>query len=322
MASLFAYFLEYQQHDIIDLINTHALNHKHTDITFFCENKNNIYYPIRDILLNYMQQLSYCHQLQTAAVNICNEKNNNAIDMLTDENISYKSLSNKISSTICDNIRHKLHEYMSSIHYKSDIRYQLIKLTNSFKIDESFCTKNFNIPFMKLNDIFHFTQYKPIQFINDSDFMNLYNSAVDIYESAHIADINKYLLELDDDNKIGQFYGEINYTPHNISLRDGPIVIYRQKSTNKDVVLIGSSGDYHSDLGQYIHDADQQHYDYGYYYRPCAFIDEARCTGYTTNKLAQILVADPRIKKVYLSPAGINGGKLKRLATCLVSQHI
>lgn len=79
-----------------------------------------------------------------------------------------------------------------------------------------------------------------------------------------IKDRNKYLLELNNDDKIGQLYGKIDYDLHNILLRDGPIVIYRNNDTKEDKVLIGEYGDYHSDLFPQMINFDKSYFGRGY----------------------------------------------------------
>ena len=143
------------------------------------------------------------------------------------------------------------------------------------------------------------------------DFSGLTNYKNDIY---------KYLVELDNDDKIGQFYGEIDYDPHSLSLRKAPIVVYRDFTSKpiKDIVLIGNSGDNHlslinrDNIGHKATDNGQLYISECYWYDPCAFIDTTN-GAYTIDEIVQILKNDPRIKKVYLSP-GSQGGMLKRLA--------
>lgn len=306
-------FLDYQQYDIIELINDIDNTNNKTDINFFRENKNNIYYPVENILLDFLNLPTYCNKLKATINKVIKEKNDNKVNTLTNGNISYEKLKQRISNLICGNIYPKLARFIQQIKLRTDIRNRLETLINSFNIDDKFCQENFDLSFNQLNDIFNFSSYRTLNFVNYEDWTELYNYTVDLFDSININDRNKYLLELDNDDKIGQLYGEIDYDPHNVSLRNGPIVIYRNNDTKEDKVLIGEYGDYHSELVPQMTNPDKAYFGRGYWYKPCAFIDGDHLIGYSIDELAKILKADPRIKKVYLTPNSRNG-KLKRLA--------
>ena len=305
-------FLDNQQYDIIELINNIDNTVNKTDIKFFRENKNNIYYPIENILLNFINLPNYCNKLKAIISKVIKEKNDNKVNALNG-NISYEELKQRISNLICGNIYPKLTKFIPQIKLRTKIHNQLATLINSFNIDDKFCQDNFNLSFNQLNGIFNFSSYKTLDFVNYKDWTELYNYTIDLFDSVNISDRNKYLLELDNDDKIGQFYGEIDYDPHNISLRNGPIVIYRNNDTKEDKVLIGEYGDCHSDLFPQMINSDKSYFGRGYWYKPCAFIDGDHLTGYNLNELVEALKADSRIKKVYLSPEQ-HDGRLKRLA--------
>lgn len=306
-------FLDNQQYDIIELINSIDNTADKTDINFFRENKNNIYYPVENILLDFINLPIYCNKLKATISKVIKEKNDNKVNALTNGNITYEKLKQRISNLICGNIYPKLAKFVPQIKLRTSIHNQLATLINSFNIDDKFCQENFNLSFNQLNDIFNFSSYQTLNFVNYKDWTELYNYTVDLFDSVNISDRNKYLLELDNDDKIGQLYGEIDYEPHNVSLRNGPIVIYRNNDTKEDKVLIGEYGDYHSDLVSQMANSDKAYFGRGYWYKPCAFIDGDHLIGYSIDELAKILKADPRIKKVYLTPSSRNG-KLKRLA--------
>ena len=132
--------------------------------------------------------------------------------------------------------------------------------------------------------------------------------------------IYEYLKELDNDDKINQFYGEIDYDPHDLWFRKAPIVVYRDFTCKpvKDIVLIGPDGDNHpnvikvNNIGPKATKNGQLYISECYWYDPCAFIETTNGS-YTVQEVARILKKDPRVFKVYLSP-GPRGRKLKRLA--------
>ena len=279
-------YLDNQDWDIAELLNI--------DINEYRNNKQ-YKYNLENILLSFIED---------------NKKQfKNIIQKIIDErskSINLEQIYPRLSKLICGNIYQLIPKIINNIKTKHNIRSKLIELINSFIVDDTFCKENFNI---SLSNILSLSP--TINLVLENDFNELENYVLDIYDQLHIKDKNKYLLELDNYDKIGQYYGEINYNPHNVSLRNGPIVVYKDKN-NKDHVLIGNYGDFHHEL--ILKNHDNKYYGRGYWYKPCAFIDYKGQIGYTTNELVNILKNDSRIKKVYLAPDGAQGGKLKRLA--------
>lgn len=279
-------YLENQNWDIAELLNI--------DINEYRNNKQ-YKYNLENILLSFIEDNK--KQFKNIIQKIINERS---------KDINLEQIYSRLSKLICGHIYQLIPKIINNIKTKYDIRSKLIDLINSFIIDDKFCKENFNV---SLSNILSLSP--TINLILDNDFNELENYVLDIYDQLHIKDRNKYLLELDNYDKIGQYYGEINYNPHNISLRNGPIVVYRDKN-GKDHILIGNYGDFHHEL--ILKNHDNKYYGRGYWYKPCAFIDYKGQIGYTTNELVNILKNDSRIKKVYLAPDGAQGGKLKRLA--------
>lgn len=279
-------YLENQDWDIAELLNI--------DINEYRNNKQ-YQYNLEDILLSFVED---------------NKKQfKNIIQKIIDErskDINLEQIYPRLSKLICGHIYQLIPKIINNIKTKYDIKFKLIDLINAFIVDDKFCKENFNL---SLNNILSLSP--TINLILKNDFNELYNYVLDIYDQLHIKDKNKYLLELDNDDKIDQYYGEINYDPHNVSFRDGPIVIYRDKN-NKDHVLIGNYCDFHHEL--ILKNHNNKYYGRGYWYKPCVFIDYKGQIGYTIDELVNILKNDSRIKKVYLAPDGAHGGKLKRLA--------
>ena len=202
--------------------------------------------------------------------------------------VKLESIQIKLSKLICEYIYSQIYKII-----KNNVQTDLISAINSLKIDDEFCYKHFN---MSLSDKLNLSP--TINLILDNDWQELLSYATGIYDKLHIKDRNKYLLELDNDNKIGQYYDEIDYDPHNVSFRDGPIVIYRDKNNN-DHVIIGRYGEFHHEL--ILSNFDSIHYGRGYWYKPCAFIDYKNQLGYNINELVSILYNDSRIKKSIFS---------------------
>lgn len=134
----------------------------------------------------------------------------------------------------------------------------------------------------------------------------------------------EYLLNLDNDDKIDQYYGSINYDPHDLGNRDAPIIVCREfneDNTWKDHILIGTLGEHHyhvqdrhPELMQRCLRDNKLWCSECYLFGKVAFIEKLGFSGYSSEKeVANILRTDSRILKVYLSP-GRNGGLLKRLA--------
>lgn len=120
----------------------------------------------------------------------------------------------------------------------------------------------------------------------------------------------------------------INYDPTADHVRTRPIIIVRDKNTNKDHVMFGPKGASH---GYYIEnklyaDAAENNIDidpyvmgYGYLLGRIAFVDEQGDNylfGYTNDQIVDILKDDPRIVKVYQTASHPmpGGGLVKRLA--------
>ena len=281
-------FLINQDIDIADILNI--------DIPTY-RNKKSYQYMIEEILLSFQDEYIYYQQLKKIIENLINEKS---------KNINLKQILSRLSKLICGHIYQLIPKIINDIKNKSSIHYELIKLIDSFIVNDQFCQENFNL------SLSNFLELSPTRkLIQENDWQELVNYTTDIYDQLHIKDKNKYLLELDNDNKINQYYGEINYNPHNLNLRDGPIIIYKDKN-NKDHVLIGNYGDFHHEL--LVNNYDGKHYGRGYWYKPCVFIDYKGNLGYTIDDLVNILKNDSRIKKIYLAPEGPRGGKLNRLA--------
>lgn len=125
--------------DIIELINHIDNTSNKTDIKFFRENKNNIYYPVENILLNFINLPNYCNKLKATIIKVIKEKNDNKVNVLTNRNISYEELKQRISNLICGNIYPKLAKFIPQIKLRTNIHNQLVTLINSFNIDDKFC---------------------------------------------------------------------------------------------------------------------------------------------------------------------------------------
>lgn len=263
------------------------------------------------------------------------------INETSNKQYTFKSLFDKFSELICGYIYRDLYSiidmYMSEksqfIHTARSIKYIikyfvyfLNRYIQKFKITEEFCQEHFNCTYEDLDRILHFS--KRMYPIKDTDKETLITDAIkelkSIINNLDTTDIYQYLAELDNDDKIGEYYGEIDYDPHNVLIRSGPIVVYRDFSINppKDVVLIGKRGEHHitcieredPSIPEKCKNDGIQYIDESYFYEPyCCYIEKNRAQGYSENELVQILKADPRIERVYLSP-GMKGGQLKRLA--------
>lgn len=281
-------YLDNQDFDIAELLNI--------DIQKYRNNKQ-YKYNLENILLSFVEDNK--KQFKNIIQKIINERS---------KDINLEQIYSRLSKLICGHIYQLIPKIINNIKIKANIRNKLINLINAFIVDDIFCKENFNL---SLSNILSLSP--TINLVLENDFNELENYVIDIYDQLHIKDKNKYLLELDNDDKIGQYYGEINYDPHNTNLRDGPVVIYRDKN-NKDHVLIGNYGDFHHELNTENCNYDNYHYGRAYWYKPCVFIDYQGQIGYTINELVNILKNDSRIKKVYLAPDGAHGGKLKRLA--------
>lgn len=152
----------------------------------------------------------------------------------------------------------------------------------------------------------------------DSEELNkAINEYVNLCSASGLQKIYDYLLELDNDDKIGQFYGEINYDPWSPMLRSGPIVVGKEKDNNNTYVLIGKYGEHHINVLNRHKDIKQKignNINEAFLYGKCAYVNKYQTGGQLSNTEAvEILKNDPRIEKVYLSP-GKSGGQLKRLA--------
>lgn len=141
------------------------------------------------------------------------------------------------------------------------------------------------------------------------------DNIIKLHSGDSLQNIYKYLLELDNDDKIGQFYGNIDYDPWNPDIRSAPIVVC--KDDDQTYVLIGKFGENHRGVLQRHPDISKKcgdNFNEAYLYGECAYVDPSRSAGkLNSDEAVQILKNDQRIKKVYLSP-GRRGGQLKRLA--------
>ena len=258
---------------------------------------------------------------------------------ITGKQYTEDSLSKKLSSLICGTIYIQLDKFVKRgvalsvrgriYDVKQGAASALREICAESVITDEFCHDHFNCSLEQFNRFGKCVEnVSDRAFISDTDWKELFDyfydkvdqAVQDITSSARI-ERNKYLLELDNDDKIGQLYGEIDYDPHNTQFRDAPIVVYRDFSDGgKDKIIIGKYGEFHincikrvdptietkcqSELGTFLSEC--------YFYKPCAFIDTTN-GDYSIDEIAKILKADSRIRKVYLSP-GRRGGKLKRLA--------
>lgn len=262
---------------------------------------------------------------------------------ITGKQYTEESLSKKLSSLICGTIYIQLDKLVErgvflsarrngTYNIKQGTELALEELFAKPIITDEFCHDHFNCSLEQFNqfgkNIENVESGKA--FISDTDWKELFDYFYDKVDQV-VQDItsgarterNKYLLELDNDDKIGQLYGEIDYDPHSLQFRDAPIVVYRDFSDGgKDKIIIGRYGEFHiecirrvdpsirtkcqskSSGGVYLSEC--------YFYKPCAFIDTTN-GNYSVDEVAKILKADSRIEKVYLSP-GQRGGRLKRLA--------
>lgn len=258
---------------------------------------------------------------------------------ITGKQYTEDSLSKKLSSLICGTIYIQLDKLVEravalsvrgrTYNVEQGVTFALKELCTESVITDEFCHDHFNCSLEQFNRFGKCVEnVSDRAFISDTDWKELFDyfydkvgqAVQDIIDGAR-TERNKYLLELDNDDKIGQLYGEIDYDPHNLQFRDAPIVVYRDFSDGgKDKILIGRYGEFHiecirrvdpsirtkcqSELGTFLSEC--------YFYSPCAFIDTTN-GDYSIDEIAKILKADSRIEKVYLSP-GQRGGKLKRLA--------
>ena len=184
-------------------------------------------------------------------------------------------------------------------------------IVDQYELTEQFCQEHFNISLEHMIKLLK--TVRAAELINNNDKQELENDISKKIQSI-LNDINTnnktYLINLDNDDKINQPYGSINYDPHDLDKRDGPILIYRDKE-GKDHILIGDFGQHHIDI--WPKDMpNPTHVCEAYYYKPCAFI-ENRFKGYTDSEIINLLKNDLRIMKVYRSP-GPSGGILYRLA--------
>lgn len=307
---------------------------------------------ISGIIYNYktqnVEKCSYPDDIKNILIKEVEELQNtqsilNKINKANNKQYTYDSLSDKISELACGYIYQQFYSIINEFITQEQ---QLINTSQSigpvfkafreviknyaqnFKITEEFCNNHFNCTYEDLNKLFHFANKQYI--INSKDYEELIS---DSFHELSIAihnmnnsDIYKYLAELDNDDKIDQYYGEISYDPHNLLIRSGPIVVYRDFSINppKDIVLIGAAGEHHStcikkkdpEIFNKCINNNVSYMDECYFYKPyCCYIEQDRVSGYSADEVVKILKADPRIERVYLSP-GKQGGKLKRLAHC------
>ena len=255
---------------------------------------------------------------------------------ITGKQYTEESLQQKLSELICGYLYMKINNnYIQAVNKGKDMqgKYSVLRslnylrkeLLNSSIINDQFCQEHFNCSLDEFNKYgINTNNYTLKQLILNNDYTELENFARNIIiqqikeytEKAH-GKRNKYLLELDNDDKIGQFYGEIDYDPHTVQFRDAPIVVYKDfTDANKDKILIGKFNEAHIDcirrIDKSIFDKSKGYISECYYYEPSAFIDKTNGK-YNIDEVAKILKADSRIEKVYLSP-GMRGGALKRLA--------
>lgn len=195
------------------------------------------------------------------------------------------------------------------------INHAVYHMIQDFKITDQFCREHFNITLNDFNKYaFNIDEIDSTELILKNDYEELHKDFAEAFrkvsDSQNI-DRHKYLLELNNDDKIGQYYGEIDYDPHNVSLRDAPIIVYKDNE-GEDHVLIGKYGQHHIDLYPAEEDRNNSYVAECYYYTPCVFVDHPH--GYSIEDVVSILKNDSRFKKIYLTPPINSGGLLKRLA--------
>lgn len=262
-----------------------------------------------------------------------NEITNNNFTKQSFQKIFEDALSEELMSDLIQYIKVHFNYFVyedltknNQTQYEQLIYKNIDKVINNFKCTDEFTSYYFNCTLKQLNMVIDTHDIN--EYITDDiwdTLMDTYVTCVDelLAEEPTQMDFDvspgQYLFNLDNDDKIGQFYGEIKYDPHDLLVRDGPIVIFKdKKDNNRDKVLIGTFEQHHVDImpNDIIERAkfnDKEYVSECYYYHPrCAYVDVAN-GAYTIDEVAQILKNDSRIKKVYLSP-GSNGGPLKRLA--------
>lgn len=132
---------------------------------------------------------------------------------------------------------------------------------------------------------------------------------------------------IQNDDEIGQ-KTPIDYDPTADHVRTRPIIIIKDKNTNRDYVFFGSKGASHgsyietklmSDAAMQNIDVDPYYMGYGYLLGKVAFVDETGDNyqfGYTLNDEVDILKTNPKIEKVYQTGGHPHkpGDKVTRLA--------
>lgn len=251
-------------------------------------------------------------------------------------NYTKEKLRKKLSELICGHLYIYINKnipkfvnmcknFKNTYNLLSGMNLVLLDLMKLPIITDEFCQDHFGCSLADFNKLsIDTSRYKLKQLITDDDYQELTDylkkilkqQIKEILENTH-EQRNKYLLELNNDDKIGQFYGEIDYDPHTIQFRDAPVVVYKDFLDNKkDKVLIGKFGEAHIDCinreDKDVFNKSNGYVSECYFYAPCVFIDTTNGK-YSIDEVAQILKNDSRIKKVYLSP-GRRGGQLKRLA--------
>ena len=301
--------------------NTDIINILKQIIPQFCT-KNNITDDDKELLYYELNNDEFF--IEDCKEVLSNKHNLTIFNKLAGKNYTIDSLHQQISKLICGYLYIELPKYLKETKEEINnapgaiiriLNYTIYNIINNFKITDQFCKEHFNCSLNDFNKYaFNISEFMTIDLLLSKDYNELYDDfAKMVQETDNKVAINRrqYLLELDNDDKIGQYYGEIDYDPHDVDKRDAPIVIYRDLN-NIDHVLIGRFGQNHIDI--YPNEYNKDYMSECYYYKPCAFIEKITIKGYSIDEVTRILINDPRIKKVYLAPGHLTNSKLKRLA--------
>lgn len=254
------------------------------------------------------------------------------LNEITNQNFTISTFIDKLNNTLYYELSKLIDNMSEDDILNEDPESFVNELLKRFKITETFCQNNFNCTLAELNNVIDVQSVnKLIDYETYLSLINHCNEIIDQFfgydndndknkQTDYSKSLGTYLFELDNDDKIGKYYGEIDYDPKDEELRSGPIVIYKDYNTQKNEVLIGKFGEYHYDIMPLdlfdkvtINNVGREYVSYCYFYAPyCAYIDKYN-GAFHESEVVNTLKNDSRIKKVYLSP-GQNGGKLKRLA--------
>lgn len=141
----------------------------------------------------------------------------------------------------------------------------------------------------------------------------------------HTVNINN-IEDLEDDDKINKPGPIINFDPWNPTFRDAPLILARKfnddKTSYKDVVLIGRKGQHHMpmlnehpDVRDHLFDSrGKEVFTCGYVHDLICFLSNREYNGYSSiDEVAKLIKEiEPTILKVYLQPDSLPGNIVRK----------